>query len=292
MTTIGFIPSPTSHSFISQRLRLNYLDWGNEGAPILILQHGGRDHAHSWDWMARELCSQWHVIAPDLRGHGDSSWSPDGAYFMPYFVYDFAQLIHQLGVDHVSIVAHSLGANIATRYCGLYPERVRRLVNIEGFGIPSQIRDAWDASPTDINWRNWIDERRACAIRQPRRYVNIDDMFARMQAENPFLSTEQARHLAYHGIARNEDGTWSWKFDNYVRSVLPLDTTEIEDDLWQQIICPVLLLHGGKSWAIHPEKSGKAKLLRNGRTISFDRSGHWPHHDQFADVLREIKAFL
>ena len=97
-----FNAQPTSHIFISQRLRLHYLDWGNEQAPPLLLLHGGRDHAHSWDWVARELQRDWHVIAPDLRGHGDSVWSPDGAYFMPYFIYDLAQLIHQQGLEKVS----------------------------------------------------------------------------------------------------------------------------------------------------------------------------------------------
>ena len=73
---------PTSHSFVSQRLRLHYNDWGNAGAPPLLLQHGGRDHSRSWDWVARELRRDWRVIAPDLRGHGDSAWSPNGTYAM------------------------------------------------------------------------------------------------------------------------------------------------------------------------------------------------------------------
>src|SRR5689334_18850665 len=102
---------PTSHSFISQRLRLHYVDWGNSGKPLLILVHGGRDHCRSWDWTAEELSNDWHVIAPDLRGHGDSSWSPDGNYDMTALVYDLAQLIYQLG-DEVTLVGHSLGGNI------------------------------------------------------------------------------------------------------------------------------------------------------------------------------------
>src|SRR5215475_1558263 len=74
------ITGPTTHSFISQRLRLRYVDWGNPDAPPLILLHGGRDHSRSWDWTAQELRAKWHVIAPDLRGHGDSDWSADGDY--------------------------------------------------------------------------------------------------------------------------------------------------------------------------------------------------------------------
>ena len=104
---------PTSHSFVSQRLRLNYLDWGNAQAPTLILIHGGRDHARSWDQVAHALRDDWHIICPDLRGHGDRAWSPDGAYTMPYFICDLAQLIHQQGEAPVTIVAHSLGGAIS-----------------------------------------------------------------------------------------------------------------------------------------------------------------------------------
>ena len=114
---------PTSNSFISQRLKLHYVDWGNRGAPPLLLVHGGRDHCRNWDWVADKLRDRYHIIAPDLRGHGDSAWSPDGNYAMDGFVYDLAQLIHQLDLGPISIVAHSMGGNIALRYTGLYPRK-------------------------------------------------------------------------------------------------------------------------------------------------------------------------
>ena len=86
---------PTSRVYFSQRLRLHYVDWGNPGAPPLILLHGGRDHCRNWDWVASRLRHEWHIIAPDLRGHGDSQWSTDGYYNMPGYIYDLAQLVHQ-----------------------------------------------------------------------------------------------------------------------------------------------------------------------------------------------------
>ena len=204
---------PTANSFISQRLRLHYVDWGNPEAPPLILQHGGRDHCRSWDWVAEELARDWHVIAPDLRGHGDSAWAPDGNYEMPGFVYDFAQLVHTLGHDQVTIVAHSLGGNVATRFTGLYPEKVRKLVCIEGLGPSPAVRAEREAAGYANRFRQWISERRAAAGRSPRRYPTIEAAYARMKEENSFLTDEQARHLTIHGASRNEDGTWSWKFD-------------------------------------------------------------------------------
>jgi len=78
---------PISKTYASQGLKLHYLDWGNEAAPLLFLVHGMRDHARSWDWVASELRHDWHVVVPDLRGHGDSEWSPDGAYHAPYYLH-------------------------------------------------------------------------------------------------------------------------------------------------------------------------------------------------------------
>ena len=131
---MSMITGPTSHSFYSQRMRLHYVDWGNPTAPPLILLHGGRDHCRSWDWVAEKLSKDWHVIAPDLRGHGDSEWSTDGHYTPDACVYDLAQLIHQKKLAPVTIVAHSYGGNISLRYTGLYPENVRKVVSIEGLG--------------------------------------------------------------------------------------------------------------------------------------------------------------
>src|SRR5471032_2780695 len=128
MSTLDGMPGPTSRHFISQRLRMHYVDWGNPDAPPLLLVHGGRDHCRNWDWVAQKLRRDWHIICPDLRGHGDSQWSPDGNYNMSAYVYDLAQLIHQQALAPVTIVSHSLGGNISLRYTGLFPETVRKLV--------------------------------------------------------------------------------------------------------------------------------------------------------------------
>ena len=289
MTATG----PTANSFISQRLKLSYVDWGNPDAPPLILQHGGRDHARSWDWVAEELARDWHVIAPDLRGHGDSAWAPDGNYDMGPFVYDFAQLVHTLGHEQVSIIAHSLGGNIATRFAGLYPEKVRKLVNIEGLGPSPKIRDQREAAGYSNRFRKWIEDRRKAAGRIPRRYPTIEAAYARMKEENGFLSDVQARHLTINGASRNEDGTWSWKFDPYL-NVWPFEDVPDErtNELWRAITCPVLLLYGADSWASNPELDGRAQVFSDRRTVEFENAGHWLHHDQFNRFIAEVRGFL
>jgi len=284
---------PITNSFISQRLRLNYVDWGNADAPPLLLVHGGRDHARSWDWVAEELRHDWHIIAPDLRGHGDSAWSPDGNYEMSAFVYDLAQLVHQLNLAPVTMIAHSMGGNIATRYAGIYPENVRKLVNIEGLGLSPKMQAERDAIGIQKRFRQWIDDKRNAAGRTPKRYPTIEAAYDRMKAENSYLTDEQARHLTVHGISRNEDGTWSWKFDNYLNIWAIFDMPR-EDllSIWQSITCPMLLLYGEKSWASNPEKDGRIEHFPTAKVIEYENAGHWLHHDQFDRFMADVKAFL
>lgn len=284
---------PTSHSYISQRLRLHYVDWGNPTAPPLLLVHGGRDHCRNWDWVARDLRRDYHVIAPDLRGHGDSAHAPSGDYGMAAFIYDLAQLIHQQNLAPVRIIAHSLGGNIALRYAGIYPESVSKLVAIEGLG-PSPAMEAERASrPVAQRFTTWIDEERALAARQPKRYGSIDEALARMQAENKHLTPQQARYLTVHGVSQNEDGTYSWKFDNYVRSFAPVDLSPDErQQLWSRISCPTLLVYGDESWASNPEKDGRIQFFKTAQVKSYARAGHWVHHDRLDDFLKDVRAFL
>jgi pimeloyl-ACP methyl ester carboxylesterase len=284
---------PTSRVYFSQRLRLRYVDWGNGGAPPLILLHGGQDHCRNWDWVAQRLRHEWHVIAPDLRGHGDSQWSATGSYTMAGYIYDLAQLIDQQRLAPVTLIAHSLGGNIALRYAGVYPEKVRALVSIEGLG-PSPKALAERARLTiDERMRKWIDLEHNLAGRLPRRYATIEDAFRRMQAANKHLSPEQARHLTQHGVNQNEDGTFSWKFDNYVRVWPPYDMqVEEVQQLWARITCPTLLVYGKESWASNPQEDGRARHFKNARVTSFEGAGHWVHHDRLDAFIDTVREFL
>ena len=287
------LPGPTSQSFISQRLRLNYVDWGNPDAPPLVLVHGGQDHCRNWDWVAQDLRRDYHVIAPDLRGHGDSAWSTSGDYSMNAFVYDLAQLIHQQKLAPCRIVAHSLGGSISLRYAGAFPETVSKLVAIEGLGpSPTMMAERATRSPVE-RMRSWVAETRKLAGRTPRRYATLEDAFHRMQAENRHLTEEQARYLTVHGAMQNEDGTYSWKFDNYVRAFTPVDfAPEDLQTIWGNIACPILFVNGKESWASNPEKDGRMHQFKDARVVEFEGAGHWVHHDRLDAFLDTVRAFL
>jgi pimeloyl-ACP methyl ester carboxylesterase len=284
---------PTSRNYISMGLKLHYVDWGNPDAPPVILLHGGRDHCRSWDWVAARLAARWHVICPDLRGHGDSAWSTGNTYMIPGHIYDLAQLVHQQGLAPVTLVAHSLGGNVATRYAGLYPDLVRKLVSIEGLG---QTHNPERAKRTPAErFSKWIDDARDIAKHehQPRRYKSIEEAVGRMKEANKHLSDEQAHHLTVHGIAQQEDGTYCWKFDPYSRPLPPYDMSKEDvESLWARITCPVLLMWGSESWHKDPGADGRAAVFPNARVRGFQGAGHWIHHDKLDEFMIVLEEFL
>ena len=287
------LQGPASQFYWSNRLRLHYVDWGNEGAPPLVLVHGTRDHCRNWDWVAERLRHDWHILAPDLRGHGDSAWVTGANYGMIDYVYDLAQLIHQKKLAPLTIVSHSLGGSISLSYAGIFPESVAKLVAVEGLGPPPEMIAARAKLRIHERMVEWIDSMRALAGRAPRKYASIEEAFTRMQGENPRLTPEQARHLTVHGVNQNEDGTFSWKFDNYVRAFSPYSfNAEEARELWGRITCPTLLVRGTESWASDPLLDGRAAHFRSAQVANIEKAGHWVHHDQLEKFLEVVEGFL
>jgi pimeloyl-ACP methyl ester carboxylesterase len=284
------VVGPTSHYYYSQRLKLHYVDWGNVSKPPMLLIHGGRDHARNWDWVAQKLRDEYHILAPDLRGHGDSEWSRGGQYGLIDYVLDIAQLLDPLQLFPIVIIGHSLGGAISCQYSGIYPERVKHLIAIEGLGPPP---DNIQRRPAYQRMQTWIGQMQAFAGRHPRRYPSLQDAVQRMQDANKHLSAEQAYHLTLHGTYRNEDGTYTWKFDNYVRSHSPYEFNMDEARrIWGRITCPTLLVRGTESWATDPVQAGQASAFRNAQCIDIANAGHWVHHDQLDKFLSLVRHFI
>lgn len=285
---------PVSHYYYSDRLKLQFWDWGQDGLPPLLLVHGGLDHARNWDWVARSLREHFHVYAMDLRGHGNSAWAPGAMYSIAEYVLDLATLIDLLHPP-VSLIGHSLGGILTLLYAGLYPDRVRKVIAIEGLGLPATHRFY---KPAPERMRAWMDCVRKLEQREPHCYPNLEAAIARMQEANPHLSDDVARHLTLHGTNWNADGSLSWKFDKYVRCTSP-HGHDIEEmrAVYAEITCPVLLVWGRESWMPDPETldpaiDARAAAIRDRRVWKVDGAGHWVHHDRLDVFLQESARFL
>src|SRR5690606_28373393 len=196
-------------------------------------------------------------------------------------VYDIAQLLPPPAMNPVTIIGHSLGGSISLLYAGLFPETVQKLIAIEGLGPPPEIIKQRIEQPVADRMKLWIEDLRKLSGRMPRRYPSLEEAYERMQTENPNLTEAQARHLTIHGSNQNEDGTYSWKFDNYVRAFPPIGLDfDKQHELWSRITCPTLLIRGTESWASDPERDGRARHFRNARVVNVEKAGHWVHHDQ------------
>jgi pimeloyl-ACP methyl ester carboxylesterase len=280
---------PTSRFYESQGLRLHYADWGNDDAPPLILVHGGRDHCRSWDFIAQSLRPHFHVLAPDLRGHGDSDWAKGGSYALTEYVYDLTRLVRAVSAPRVTLVGHSMGGMVSLIYSGAFPDRVSGLVVLDGVTV---LRGA-KKSPAHERIGKWVDQLEKLHDRAPRRYRTIEDAAAQMQAHNKRLSRELALHLATHGTRRNADDTYSWKFDPYQRAMAPQRLwPDDHTALWSRIACPTLLLNADESFLAGSKAAGLADYFHQARIETISGAGHWLHHDKPDEVLGSIRGFL
>ena len=203
---------PEDRYFESSRLKLHYVVWGDESKPPLLLVHGGRDHARSWDFVAKSMLDRYSVYCPDLRGHGDSGWAIGGSYPLPNYVTDLARLVEAIDRGPVQIVGHSLGGRVVLDYASTRPDTVTKFVTIEGFG-----RLAASGVPAPERLARYVKDTGEMPQHQPIVYENLDAAMKRMAEANTRLSSTLVRHLTEHAAKPGPDGGLVWKFDNYVR---------------------------------------------------------------------------
>ncbi len=149
---------------------------------------------------------------------------------------------------------------------GVFPEAVKAMIAIEGLGPPgAMLRE----TPAYERMESWVADMRALAQRKPREYPSIEQAMVRMREANPHLSEEMAHHLTIYGVRRNENGTFSWKYDNYTRATSPyLFNLKDAMEIWSRIRCPTLLVRGDSSWAGDWERDGRLDAFRSAELVT------------------------
>jgi pimeloyl-ACP methyl ester carboxylesterase len=291
------MPEYSERFFRSGALRIHFRDWGDPGLPPLVVVHGLRDHSHSFDDLARGLLDRFHVLALDLRGHGDSETTP--YYAFGHFVLDLHNLVRALRLERPILVGHSMGGEIVTRLAGAFPGVPSKVVIIEGLGPP----------PIDMEEeRQWTIDgfaRIDRSIAGPAGLKDLDAAYTRLRQKNPRLSEQKARELALLGTRAREDGTLEWKFDPMLTTMAVTDPFDLAfaSTFWRSIAAPTLVVHGAESgefWhsrpgAIYLEPDDLRRRLGCFRDVAFVEipgAGHMVHFDRPRELLTAIREFL
>ena len=252
---------PAARFYESQGLRLHYVDWGNEAAPPLVLVHGGLDHCRNWDAIARELQPHFHVVAPDLRGHGDSEWARGSSYSLADHVYDLSRLIRAAGLQDPALVGHSMGGMVSLAYAGTYPAQVSRLGILDGIFLAGSRR-----TPIHEQMSRWIDQLDRIGEREASTFRTIEEASQRLSTRNKRLTSAQALHLARHGLRQHADGLYRWKFDHHLRARAPYRL--LPDDYTGSVVADYLsnpLDVGRRELPFRSRSRRPAKTFQTGR---------------------------
>ncbi|HVV87679.1 MAG TPA: alpha/beta hydrolase [Kofleriaceae bacterium] len=272
-------------------LDTHVLSWGDDAAHdhTVVLLHGFLDLAWEWAAIGAALGRHAHVVAPDLRGHGDTAWVGAGGYYHFFdYVADVDDLVAQLGRARVSIVGHSMGASVAAYWAGTRPARVHRVALLEGLGPPEATADL------PLRTASWIDAWRKVRREPVRPMADLAEAAARIRRNDPTISDDDARALAARGT-RAVDGGLVWKHDPLHRTMGPYPfRVDAAAAFWGRVTAPVLYLDGDRSLLRLPEPEVARRLafFPDARRATIAGAGHALMRHQPAAVTSALASFL
>lgn len=286
-------PQKTSRSdFLTIRsLRYHVRIWGDDSAPKLFLCHGWMDTSASFQFVVDALQQDWQVIAPDWRGFGLSEKVQSDTYYFPDYFADLDAILHHYQPDSaVHLVGHSMGGNITTAYAGIRPDRVKKLVNIEGFGLPpAQATDAPE------HYQGWLERiQTGFALRT---YDSFTELAQRLQKKNPKLGDGQAEFLARHWGFCNAQNQVELHADPWHKNRNPVLYREAEMiACWKRITAPMLTIIGKTSeyskWVATETVTKRLETFTNNQTLWVDDAGHMLHFDCPQLLAQQLEEFL
>jgi len=290
-----------SQRLLGTGLRYHLLEWrpqdepaSGSAVPTLIALHGFLDSSWTWQVLVDTgLLDRYRVIAPDLRGHGDSDRVGAGGYyhFMDYLA-DLHDLIAQLGCDRVSLVGHSMGGSLAAYYAGAFPEHVERLITLDSLILPPA-QNTIDSIPERV--RSWLAAWERVRKKAPRPLADLEDAARRLQLHDGRLHPELALFLAERGTRPLPDGTRQFKHDPLHMTPGPYPfLLDVASSFWRRITCSTLhvLADASEFQASEALKNEYLRHFQKARVAHVSDSGHMLHRHQPTAVATLIRDFL
>lgn len=296
-------PAPASLTLTGAGCSLRVYDYGEEGAPALVLLHGMEDFALALEPLAEAFREQYRVLVPDLRGHGDSD--KPGIYSHPHFAADLHALILQLGLERPVLVGHSLGGQIACQYAGIFSDVAAAVANVDGLGPPIKLAEP-DAEEKQWRTREGVES----LLREPshgRPMMGVEDAAQLYLRYHPRLDPATAMRIAELGTEPHPHGGLRWKWDPRVHSLRLFSTPELVEERYGWITCPVLLVSAGEidefMWrrrGLDPaslekdpaEIERRVGLFRDATHVEIAEAGHHVHYDAPDELVRVLREFL
>jgi len=282
--------TPTSHFVSRGNVKLHHLDWGNAGAPALVLVHGVRLHAHVWNDFARRIANRYHVIALDQRGHGDSAWGSADEYQLEEYYRDLQAVLRARGIARFTLVGHSLGGMVSMFYTHRHPGEVERLVLVDiSAGRPPAPPGA--------------DLSRITETPPPRDFDSPEDASQYLAGLMRLAPRHMVEESARHGLRRTEAGRYTWKYDPalLMRRPAPANASAAGNpatmpDLWRmvsEIKAPTLLQYGSESRVVTSELAERMRAAMPDCTVErIERAGHALFTDRPDDFAAGVERFL
>lgn len=285
-------------------LRYHAHEWGDASlataeTPTLVMVHGWMDVGASFQFVVDALQALGgparHIVAPDWRGFGRTEAPGADAYWFPDYLGDLDALIRAVSPDRpVDLLGHSMGGNVVMSYAGARPARIRRLINLEGFGLP---RSRPEEAPGRLT--KWLDELQE--VQTLRDYGSASDVAARLRTNNPRLSHDKAAWLATHWAQPDAQGRWQILGDPAHRRTNPVPY-QVDEVLatWRAITAPLLWVEGSETaldrWWGHryslAEFHTRLAVVHQFRAETLPGAGHMMHHDQPEALAQLVAHFL
>lgn len=260
--------------------------WGDPDAPLVVYLHGWADTGSAFQFVVDAMQDSWQVVAPDWRGFGRSARAPS-TYWFPDYLADLDEILAIVSPEEaVRLVGHSMGGNVAALYAGTMPERVRALVNIEGFGLR-------DSAPADApgRYRQWIEAMHAEETFS--RYPNMAALATRIAKRHRGMDGSAAMFVARQWGVEREDGTIVLRADPRHRLPNPVLYRRAEARAcWNAIEAEALLVSGSESDFAARAGAEFVTAVARSRSVVIDGAGHMLHFEAPRRLAEEIESFL